>query len=150
MWAVKTDSMVLIHSPSGVGKTFTLQALRAETPGAVYFSVDSASRRVHGVLSGIAKAMRLNGVKLTTADLFDHLVPRLKDSHRLLIIDEAHLLAGRSNDDALQILRHLHDKTGCPWFSRAMAASPATSGTVTPMGSTPSIRSTAASPGGWI
>lgn len=114
MWAVKTDSMVLIHSPSGVGKTFTLQALRAETPGAVYFSVDSASRRVHGVLSGIAKAMRLNGVKLTTADLFDHLVRELKDSHRLLIIDEAHLLAGRSNDDALQILRHLHDKTGCP------------------------------------
>lgn len=106
--------IALVTGPGGVGKTITLQAIRSERPGSIYVSISSAGHRVSGVLRAIAKAIHFTGPKLNNADLFDGLVHRLKDSERLIMVDEVHKLAGRARDEALHVLRDLHDQTGCP------------------------------------
>ncbi|MEI8195192.1 MAG: AAA family ATPase [Phycisphaerae bacterium] len=124
-WVLKTNSIGVIHGPNGCGKTMTLQAIRAETPGAIYYSIDSSGRRVRPVLEGLAGALRIAGIKLSTSQLFQQIVTVLKDTGRLIIIDEVHKLAGRQNDDALHVLRDLHDATGCPmvWAGNGKIAS---------------------------
>ncbi len=112
---VEEDRMIaLITGPGGVGKSIALQAIRSERPGSVYVSISSAGNRVSAVLRAVAKAIHFTGPKLNNADLFDGLVHRLKDSDRLIMVDEVHKLAGRSRDEALHVLRDLHDQTGCP------------------------------------
>ncbi|MEI8194734.1 MAG: AAA family ATPase [Phycisphaerae bacterium] len=124
-WVMKTNSIGVIHGPNGCGKTMTLQAIRAETPGAVYCSIDSSGLRVRAVLEMLADTLRIMGVKRSTAQLFRQIVSALKDTGRLIIIDEVHKLAGRQKDDALHVLRDLHDATGCPmvWAGNGKIAS---------------------------
>ena len=92
----------------------TLQAIRSETPGAVYYSIASAGRSQRAVLEGLAGALRMSGLKVGAAQLFQQIAALLKGTDRLIIIDECHKLCGRKNDDALHMLRDLHDATGCP------------------------------------
>lgn len=124
-WVLKTGSIGLIFGPNGCGKTTTLQAIRAETPGALYHSIDSANRSVRLVLEGMAGALRMGGLKMSGGQLFRQIAGVLKDTGRLVIIDEVHKLAGRQNDDALHVLRDLHDATGCPmlWAGNGKIAS---------------------------
>lgn len=124
-WGMNTSSIVCITGPNGAGKSITLQAIRAETPGAIYYSIDTSGRRPRAVLEGLAGALRLAGMKVSTAQLFQQIADVLKDTGRLIIIDEVHKLAGRTNDDALHVLRDLHDATGCPmvWAGNGKIAS---------------------------
>jgi len=124
-WVTKTNSIGLIHGPNGCGKTMTLHAIRAETPGAIYVSLESAGRTPRAVLEGIMRAVRAGVPRINASQLFHSLTALLKDTNRLIIIDEIHKLAGRMNDDALHTLRDLHDSTGCPmlWAGNGKIAS---------------------------
>ena len=65
------------------------------------------------VLEAIGEALRLNE-KPTRARLFAAIEAVLRDTGRLLIVDEIHKLEGRRHDEALHCLRDLHDATGIP------------------------------------
>jgi hypothetical protein len=56
----------------------------------------------------------LGGLKLTAWHLFGQIETVLKDTDRLILVDEVHKLVGRRKDEALHVLRDLHDSTGCP------------------------------------
>jgi len=113
-WVMKNNGVAIIHGPSGCGKSMTMRAFQADTPGSIYLSIDSAGRSARAVLEGLAHALRMGGLKLNGAQLFRQIAGVMKDTGRTIIIDEVHKLAGRANDDALHVLRDLHDQTGCP------------------------------------
>lgn len=109
-----TGGIAVVHGPPGVGKTISLQAIRAETPGSVYISITTAGDRKAAVLESLAGALRAGGLKLTCSQLFDQIVSILVDTNRLVMVDEVHKLVGRARDQALHVLRDLHDATRCP------------------------------------
>jgi DNA transposition AAA+ family ATPase len=113
-WAIETNGIVLVHGPAGIGKTITAMAVRAETPGSVFVSIKTAGQSKLSVLESIAQAMRLPNIKMTSWQLFQQIEMALKDTGRLLIVDEIHKLVGRRKDEALHCLRDLHDATGIP------------------------------------
>lgn len=100
---------------SGIGKTLALQAIAAEKPGSIYISIETANATPAGVLKLITAAIRLPLVPYATAGAhFAAIKKALKDSGRLLLVDEIHKLCGGRNDDALNVLRDLYDKTEIP------------------------------------
>ncbi len=113
-WIQQIGAIGLIHGPAGSGKTITAKAIAAETPGSVYMCVSTAGQRKRPVLMALASACRIPGLEITADMIFAQLESLLRDTGRLIIIDEVHKLAGRANDEALHVLRDLHDATGCP------------------------------------
>jgi len=111
----------IVHGPSGIGKTMTAQFLRGEIPGSVLMRISTAGMSKLAVYDTLAKQLRLTGLKLTSYQLQEQLVTLLKDSGRLIIVDEVHKLCGRQKDEGLHALRDLHDLTGCPmlWIGTA-------------------------------
>lgn len=112
-WSIESNAIVLVHGPAGIGKTITAHAIRAETPGSVFISIRTAGYTKLAVLEQIAMALRLTPAG-STARLFHDIEDRLRDSGRLIIVDEIHKLEGKRKDEALHTLRDLHDATGCP------------------------------------
>jgi DNA transposition AAA+ family ATPase len=122
-WVQKTSAIGLVHGPAGVGKTITLQAIRAETPGSIYVRINSAGTSKMAVLDSIATALRMGGLKLNANRIYQALVEPggpLHETNRLIIVDEIHKLEGKRKDEALHSLRDLHDDTGCPMLWAGM------------------------------
>ncbi|HEY1685526.1 MAG TPA: AAA family ATPase [Tepidisphaeraceae bacterium] len=120
-WIAKRGGIGVIHGPTGSGKTMTLQAIAAETPGSIFVTIRTAGQSKLSVLQTIAGALRMGQVRLTSFQLDRQLVMALKDTNRLIIVDEIQKLAGRKNDDALHALRDLHDATKCPMIWSGMS-----------------------------
>lgn len=118
--AVENSWISLVHGPAGIGKTLTAQAIRAETPGSIFISISTAGQTKVAVLEQIATALRLPQ-KSTAAQLFAQIVSVLRDTSRLLIVDEIHKLEGKRKDEALHVLRDLHDQTGIPMLWLGMS-----------------------------
>jgi DNA transposition AAA+ family ATPase len=107
-WVQKINAIGLVTGPAGCGKTICAQAVRAETPGAIFITVTTASQSKLAVLESLVRAMRITGITLTAKGYESLLIERLTGTNRLIIVDEAHKLAGRRNDEALHMLRDLH------------------------------------------
>lgn len=98
---------------SGIGKSITLQAIRADKPGSVLVSIDTANANPTGMLRSLCKAAGAEvGASSPRGVLFDALVRKLKGTDRLVMVDEAHKLCGKGQDEALHVLRDLHDAAG--------------------------------------
>jgi len=113
-WVMRTNTIGLVCGPNGCGKTMTLKAIQSETPGAVYYSIGTSGTTKRAVMEGLAGALRMTGLSLSTSQLFEQVAALLKDTSRPIFIDEIHKLAGRQKDEPLHMLRDLHDATGCP------------------------------------
>jgi DNA transposition AAA+ family ATPase len=110
----KYNSIGLAYGPAGVGKTITLKALQAEIPASIYASMRTGCERPLAVIEAIGTAARAGASSNSMRGWFSRLEQILKDSNRLILIDEVHKLVGYGRDASLHMLRDLHDATGCP------------------------------------
>ena len=108
-YAQAAGDVVLVHGPSGRGKTWTARRHCAARTGAFYLSVTGATVTLAGLLSRLADAVGAgprhgSGLEAETA-----IVARLRDRGALVVIDEAHHLRASLLDE----LRCIRDLAGC-------------------------------------
>ena len=102
-------TMAVVYGPAGIGKTLALLALLEVMPGSVLVTISDATMSVPQFFRELAATLKLEtrGYKAMTRRL---ICDRLRDTRKLLMIDEAHL----ADSDVLNAIRQLHDDTGCP------------------------------------
>lgn len=106
--AARDRDMVVITGPAGAGKTTTLQAYAKDNSSSILVEAD------HGYTAMALFAELCDHLSLPTKgtlhELLQRVVEKLKDSGRLIIVDEAEHLPYR----ALELLRRVHDKSHVP------------------------------------
>jgi energy-coupling factor transporter ATP-binding protein EcfA2 len=114
----------VVTGPSGIGKTTALQAVkRLDFPSAILLEVNAGCCSPHSFLLAAFQAERMSSARLPArrgtpsgfkggliADAFNRLADKLTGSGRLILVDEADGLKA----DTFNIIRQLHDATGCP------------------------------------
>jgi DNA polymerase III delta prime subunit len=114
-YAIKMNAMVLVHGPSGVGKSLTLSAIRAETPGSVLVPIRTGGESPRSIMEALGNACQISERSASMSHRwFLQLEKLLAGTNRLIMIDEAHKLIGRQRDKGLHILRDFYDATNCP------------------------------------
>lgn len=110
----ENQTMAMALGPTGIGKSRCAQAIYESYVGAILIRITVAHRSTMGLTHALAtqlgvlrKAVNTNG---QSQFMFERVVEALKSSNRLLIIDEAH----RLSDDAMELLRDIHDVAGVP------------------------------------
>lgn len=105
----KTNGVAAIVAESGEGKTRALELYLKGNPTVILFHVRSWSRDLSSIEGAMLDAAgRAGWDNRTKRSLF--LVQKLRDTDRLIIVDDAHKLT----KPALQYLFDLHDETNCP------------------------------------
>lgn len=99
--------ILLLYGPAGCGKTTALKHYSENTNGAIYVEADVTTNSPRSILSLLMEAMGDTSTAATAA-MMRQLVAKLKDTGRLIIIDEAQHLTPKSFD----CLRALNDKAG--------------------------------------
>ena len=95
--------------PAGSGKTITCNEYKRANRNTVFVTADIATRSVGSVLRMIAK--RVGGTPHgmgSNSALLHAIIEKLKQSNRLIIIDEAHFLTW----EAFEVIRKIHDCAG--------------------------------------
>lgn len=114
-YALANNTITLIEGESRLGKTVSAQAWRdANNHGRSVFVMAPEYGGTKRLLRDIAQAVGVNRSQ-PLPQIHEALI-RAFNKHRILIIDEAHrLLPGdrRSNPVNLELIRGLHDRTGC-------------------------------------
>ncbi len=114
----------VVTGPSGIGKSMALQAIkRLDFPSAILLEVNAGSCSPHNFLLAAIQAERTSSTRPPArrgtssyfrggmiADVFNCLADKLAKSGRLIILDEADGL----KVETFNIIRQLHDATGCP------------------------------------
>ena len=108
-YAQATGDMVLIHGPSGRGKTWATRRHCDARAGAVYLSVTGATVTLAGMLSRLADAVGAGPEHGSALAAETAIVARLADRGALVVIDEAHHLSAKLLDE----LRCIRDNAGC-------------------------------------
>jgi DNA transposition AAA+ family ATPase len=93
----------LIVGDSGYGKTITARAAQARFPGAIYLRINAHTRNSSSVARALLDQL---APRLPHANVYRHLIGRLKGSDRVLLIDESHLLSASGR----QVLRDILDE----------------------------------------
>jgi len=112
---IELGTIGLIYGPetSGIGKTMALQAIHANTPGAIYVSCETIGANPTGILRAISTAMGITPAQQNRT-LYDRIRDKLAGTPRLLIVDQVHKLRYAKADKPLFILADLQDRTGAP------------------------------------
>lgn len=103
--AHRQSCMNMIVGDAGLGKTMALKQYAATTKNVLLIETDT-TYSVRMLLSEICRALGIIAPR-GNPSMMSAIIDRLKDSKRLLIIDEAELL----NYRALETVRRIHDKT---------------------------------------
>lgn len=111
----ENQTMGIVYGPTGIGKTRCAQALHDTLVGSILLTITNSCYRPAGLTSLLVATVGARDIstirgRLRFTNHFERLVDRLKDSSRLIMVDEGHKL----HDSALELLRELHDLTGCP------------------------------------
>lgn len=101
--------IVLCSGPSGIGKSVGAQALYASDPNAILIRLCQRGGTDTGIISAIVEAAGWRGRPARTK-MIDFVFGKLRHSGRLLIVDQAHRLAG----SGYEILIDLADVCGIP------------------------------------
>ena len=114
-YALANNSITLIEGESRLGKTASATAWRErDNRGRSVFIIAPARGDMRGLLRDISSAIGSNK-ELNIAQMHEAIL-RAFNKNRILIVDEAHRLLPsdrRSNPVSLEILRDIHDRTGC-------------------------------------
>lgn len=92
-------------APSGSGKTETCKAYKKENRASIFVTCDITKRRPGTVLQMILKHVGSAQAGSSTSAALDACIERLRDSKRLLIMDDAHFLTW----EAYELVRKIHD-----------------------------------------
>jgi hypothetical protein len=98
------QKMGVVLAPSGYGKTRTCEEYKSKNPSTILITADPSNRTPAQILrltmkdTGIIRASSIGQM------LYD-IVDKLKDSNRLIIVDEGHFLTW----EAFEILRKIYD-----------------------------------------
>lgn len=98
---------VVLFGQAGLGKTSSLREYCKQAPDALMIETDP-TYTAKVLLQKLAAMLGAEG-KGSLNELMDTVVGRLRDSGRIILVDEAENLPLR----ALECLRRVHDKTGC-------------------------------------
>ena len=98
---------VVLFGQAGLGKTNSLREYCKQAPDALMIETDP-TYTAKVLLQKLAAMLGAEG-KGSLNELMDAVVGRLKDSGRIILVDEAENLPLR----ALECLRRVHDKPGC-------------------------------------
>lgn len=102
------NDIYLVIGEAGLGKTMALKQYVAQNPNVIMIEIDPTFS-VKVLLTELCNKL---GIVITGSKsnhhMMDLIVEKLKGSERLLIVDEAELLAYKP----LEILRRIHDKAG--------------------------------------
>ncbi len=107
----------LVYGGTGIGKSRCAEALHDAFVGSILLVAGMGTRHPKGLISAMAGKLGVrSGAKYQAEAEYltqlERVVDRLRDSNRLVIIDEAHKL----NADALDAVREIHDATRSPFF----------------------------------
>ena len=103
----KTCQMGAVTGPAGIGKTETCKAYKRENHKSIFVTSGITNRSISSMLRLIAK--RMGGPASTyrsNSELSYAIIERLHNSHRLIIIDEAHFLPWETFEE----IRTIHDE----------------------------------------
>jgi DNA transposition AAA+ family ATPase len=107
--ARRTQDVMLLVGPAGEGKTCGAKLFTAANPGTIYVELASYQRTGNKVAAAIfGKLERRNDWKGNSSRA-EFITIQLRGSHRVIIIDEAHLLDATGR----QFLFNLNRDTGC-------------------------------------
>lgn len=113
--ASEMRTMALAHGPSGIGKTMVAHVIVERFPGTVYVRLSEGNTSQTAFRQLLASRLRLYSRRRTRSDrpgltLNERIFDKLRDSGRLILIDEAH----RISDAALEFIRDVFDECGVP------------------------------------
>jgi len=92
-------------APSGTGKTETCKEYKRKNRASVFVTADYTKRRPGAILKLISKHAGAVQGRTAISDMLDSTVEKLRDSKRLVIIDDAHFLSW----EAFEVCRKIHD-----------------------------------------
>ena len=104
-----SKDIVLIHGPSGRGKTRAAERYRATHSGVFYMPATRAMTKMAGLLSCLGEAVGVYPVSVSALNWERAIIARLREGNSLVILDEAHHL----RDGLLDELRCIRDIAGC-------------------------------------
>ena len=104
----KTNDVGLIHGPAGIGKSAGIALYAVANPNSLAISLTRWHRGAEGIEALLAA--QFEGRRRKRTRRIDWLLERLRDSQRLIIIDNAH----RLTRGGLQWIFDFADETSCP------------------------------------
>lgn len=105
--AHEAGDTVVIYGQAGLGKTQAVKNYCQKNPAAILIEANPSFTALV-LMRKLAAAAKVSTIG-SLNDLFEAVSDRLRDSGRLIVVDEAENLPLR----ALEIIRRLHDDTGC-------------------------------------
>ena len=108
-YAHSSKDIVLIHGPSGRGKTRAAERYRATHSRVFYMPATRAMITMVGLLSCLGEAIGAYPETVSAINWERAIIARLREANSLVIIDEAHHL----RDALLDELRCIRDNAGC-------------------------------------
>ena len=106
--AHEAQHMLLIYGPAGCSKTTSLKHYSKQATGTVYVELDATMGSQRNAVIAVAEAIGDISTSRSTAQIMRSLLAELRDTNRLIIIDECQHLNERSFD----ALRAINDKAG--------------------------------------
>jgi len=104
-YAQTAADFVILDGPAGSGKTIAIRSFIQQNPENMAVTLDVVTRSPTSVLPLICQQVPVRELSGTTSKLLHRLIERLKNTQRLLILDEAHFLSW----ECVEMLRRLHD-----------------------------------------
>jgi len=112
--ARENATLALCIGPTGIGKSRCAMAVHEKYPGSIYLRINHGSRQPKGLAGVLAEQLGVrtgSGIRdKQHRTQLERCIAALRNSHRLLIIDEAH----KMTNEAIELLRDIHDSTGAP------------------------------------